>query len=94
VVGSWWRARRNAWTNDLDASVEWRRIDQVVVVGTRSAAGVAPRSLIHERVRKGQARLPRHVFVELLDMVRSGQRRTGSITLPATPPQRGGSLAV
>ena len=37
---------------------------------------IAPRTLSHERLRKGQARLPRHVFVELLDMVRSGHHRT------------------
>ncbi len=70
--GSRWSARSEARTNDLDASGEWRSIDQVVGIGTRGAVVIAPRTLIHERLREGQARLPRHVFVELLDMVRSG----------------------
>jgi hypothetical protein len=42
------------------------------------AAVVAPRTLIHERVTKGQDQLPRRAFVELLDMVRLGRSRTGS----------------
>ena len=70
--GSRWSARSEARTNDLDASGEWRSIDQVVGVGTWGAVVIAPRSLSHERLREGQARLPRHVFVESLDMVRSG----------------------
>ncbi len=37
----------------LTPPVEWRRIDQVVVVGTWGAAGVAPRTLIHESMKEG-----------------------------------------
>ena len=56
-----------------------------IVVGRRKAPLVRTKFSRCQRSWEGQARLPRHVFVELLSMVCSGRERAGSITLPAAP---------